>query len=114
MGEQVDCQTPRRPFIRRRVRTLTGNGYESTIVTMAKERVRPVRGSTVSETIKWEKILAAEGLSMDAGRRRFRDESGRERDRLVHVGGSMEVDSIYEMIVGHTGKVKPEGHGPDE
>jgi hypothetical protein len=81
---------------------------------MKKARVRPARGSTVSETNKWEKILAAEGLSMDAGRRRFRDASGRERDRLVHVGGSMEVDSIYEMIVGHTGKVKPEGHGPDE
>ena len=81
---------------------------------MKKERVRPVRGSTVSETIKWEKILAAEGLSMDAGRRRFRDESGRERDRLVHVGGSSNVDAIYEMQVGDTGKAKPEGHGPDE
>lgn len=50
---------------------------------------------------------------MDAGRRRFREESGRERDRLVHVGGSSNVDAIYEMQVGDNGRVTPKGAGPD-
>jgi hypothetical protein len=113
MGEQVDCQTPRCPFARHRARPLTGNPYFGNMVTMKKARVRPTRGSTVSDTNKWEKILAAEGLSMDAGRRRFRDAAGRERDRLVHVGGSMEVEALHEMIVGDNGKVKPKGAGPD-
>ena len=83
------------------------------MVTMKKRRARPAPGASVSETNKWEKILAAEGLSMDAGRRRFRDASGQERNRLIHVGSSRNVDAIYEMQVGDNGKVKPSGAGPD-
>jgi len=81
---------------------------------MKKTRVRPTEDSNLSETEKWEKILADEGLSMDAGRRRFRDAAGRERNRLVHVGSSSNIDAIYEMQVGDNGKVAPNGAGPDE
>ena len=84
------------------------------MVTMKKRRARPAPGASVSENNKWEKILAAEGLSMDAGRHQFRDAAGRERNRLVHVGSSANVDAIHEMQVGDNGKVKPAGAGPDE
>ena len=80
------------------------------MVTMKKQRARPTE---MSETEKWEKILAAEGLSMDAGRRRFRDAAGRERNRLSHVGNANNLEDIYEMQAGQNGKVKPPGAGPD-
>jgi hypothetical protein len=61
----------------------------------------------VLEIKKWEKILAAEGLSMDVGR----DPGHR---RLVLVGNSSDLEGIYEMLVGENGRVRPEGAGPDD
>jgi hypothetical protein len=55
----------------------------------------------------WEKILAAEGLSMDAGR----DPSHR---KTFFVGGSKDLEDVYEMLVGQNGRVRPKGAGPDE
>ena len=86
---------------------LTGNPYFGNMVTMKKERVRPARGSTVSETNKWEKILAAEGLSMDAGR----DPGHR---KLLCVGNASDLEGIHEMLVGQNGRVRPKGSGPDD
>jgi hypothetical protein len=81
---------------------------------MKKTRVRPAEDRSETSTDFWEKLLKKEGLSMDAGRRRFRDASGREENRIVHVGDSNNVDAIYEMQVGQNGKVKPAGAGPDD
>jgi hypothetical protein len=81
---------------------------------MSKKKPRPLailEGNTSPKY--WEQILAKEGLSMDAGRRRFRDAAGRERNRLAHVGDSNNLEDIHEMIVGQNGKVKPPGAGPD-
>jgi hypothetical protein len=82
---------------------------------MSKKKPRPLailEGNTSKEY--WDKVLSGEGLSMDAGIHRFRDQAGVRRYRLSFVGGSGEVDAIYEMLVGDNGKVKPEGAGPDE
>lgn len=40
MGEQVDCQTPRRPFARHRARPLTGNPYFGNIATMTRRTLK--------------------------------------------------------------------------
>lgn len=63
---------------------------------------------------KWERILAEEGLAMDAGRVQYRDAGGKEKNRHVHVGGSTDLEDIYQMRAGENGKVKPAGAGPDE
>ena len=122
MGEQVDCQTPRRPFIRRRVRTLTGNGYESTIVTMAKKTIRSSVVDTANITKEyWEKVLRDAGLSMHAGIHEFREPKqegeklGKLRRRDVPVGNSTDLEILHKMLqIEDLGQVSPEGYGPDD
>lgn len=51
---------------------------------------------------------------MDAGRVQYRDASGKEKNRHVHVGDSKDLEGIYQMLAGQNGKVKPKGAGPDD
>lgn len=61
----------------------------------------------------WEKRLRRLGLSMDAGRDP-RHGKGTE-DRLIYVGGSGDVEGLEEQLVKRrSGRVTPEGHGPDD
>ena len=86
---------------------MTGHCYFSTMVTMSK-KPRPLaalEGNTSKEY--WEQVLASEGLSMDAGR-----DAGHRKVLLV--GNSSDLESIYEMLVGDNGKVRPKGTGPDD
>lgn len=62
----------------------------------------------------WERVLAREGLTMDAGRVRFRDASGKEKNRHIHVGNSSDLEDIHQMLAGENGRVKPKGAGPDD
>jgi hypothetical protein len=81
---------------------LTDRLPHGTLVTMTRCK------KTESELKEhWEKILADEGLSMDAGR----DPGHR---KTVLVGGSIEIEGIYEGLVGENGRVSPKGTGADE
>ena len=78
------------------------------MVTMSKKKPRPMailEGNTSAEY--WEQVLREEGLSMNAGL----DPGHR---KLLRVGNSTDLERIHAAIVTDTGKVKPEGHGPDD
>ena len=131
MGEQVDCQTP--PEAVRGstppegalvccARPLTGNGYESTIVTMAKKTIRSSVVDTANITKEyWEKVLRDAGLSMHAGIHEFREPKqegeklGKLRRRDVPVGNSTDLEILHKMLqIEDLGQVSPEGYGPDD
>ena len=122
MGVQSDCQTSWRSFARRRARPLTGNGYESTIVTMAKKTIRSSVVDTANITKEyWEKVLRDEGLSMHAGIHEFREPKqkgeklGKLRRRDVPVGNSTDLEILHKMLqIEDLGQVSPEGYGPDD
>ena len=69
---------------------------------------RPARLAELNKNSQayWEELLKAEGLGMDEGR----DPGHR---KLVRVGGATDLESIYAARVTKTGRVRPEGPGPD-
>jgi hypothetical protein len=75
---------------------------------MKKTRVRPAEDRPETNTKEyWEQVLREEGLSMNAGL----DPGHR---KLLRVGNGTDLERIHAAIVTYTGKVKPEGHGPDD
>ena len=73
-----------------------------------KNKIRPRVYDTENTTKDyWDKVLKAEGLSMDAGR----DPGHR---KLLCVGNASDLEGIHEMLVGQNGRVRPKGAGPDD
>jgi hypothetical protein len=55
----------------------------------------------------WEQILKERGLDMDAGR----DPGHR---KVLRIGGSVDLERVHTARASRTGKVKPQGAGPDQ
>jgi hypothetical protein len=87
-----------------------------TLVTLGGTLVTMTRCKKTESELKehWEKILADEGLSMDAGRTQYREPGGKEKNRHVHVGNAADLEDIHQMLAGENGRVRPKGAGPDD
>ena len=90
-----------------KINQLTLNCNYVTMVPMPKKKSpAKVAGKDKNSQAYWEELLKAEGLGMDEGR----DPGHR---KLVRVGGATDLESIYAARVTKTGRVRPEGPGPD-